>query len=227
MCCDLSGELRGMIMAEVLDASDQLAKVEVIRALLHELSPNKAMPIDLVKWVPIEQVEANLYNPNSVAKVEMNLLYVSIKHDGITQPIVTVRDELRRVWIIIDGFHRYFTVKTNQDIYDACHGLLPIVELDKSINDRMAATVRHNRARGKHSVQGMSGMVFEMLQNGWADAAICNELGMTAEELLRLKHITGFSKLFENSEYSKAWKAKSQLRIEREYKQAHPEEVLI
>ena len=174
-------------------------------------------PVDNVIRVPIEKVHANDYNPNSVATEEMRLLYTSILHDGYTQPVVTVYDKDQDLYIIIDGFHRYLTMKTNKDIYDRAKGLLPIVVLDKEINDRMASTVRHNRARGKHSVQGMSNMVFEMLQNGWSDADICNELGMEAEELLRLKHITGFSKLFKDAEYKKAWETKQQIIIRKKY----------
>lgn len=72
--------------------------------------------------------------------------------------------------------------------------------------------MRHNRARGKHSVEGMANMVFNMLDNGMKDNEICNELGMEPEELLRLKHITGFSKLFKDHEYRRAWESKSQIR---------------
>lgn len=123
---------------------------------------------------------------------------------------------------IVDGFHRYYTMLTNQDIYDRFLGLLPVVVLNKGINDRMASTVRHNRARGKHSVQGMSAMVFKMLDGGWADDAICNELGMSPEELLRLKHVTGFSKLFKDAEYQKAWVTKRQVMVGKEYRDSHP-----
>lgn len=168
-------------------------------------------PIDTVKWVKISEVEPNDYNPNSVATAEMRLLYTSIKHDGYTQPIVTIRDKQRKKYVIVDGFHRYFICKNNKDISDSTGGRVPIVVIDKDINDRMASTVRHNRARGKHSVQGMSNMVFNMLNNGWADKDVCNQLGMEAEELLRLKHITGFSKLFANAEYNKAWVTKNQI----------------
>lgn len=169
-------------------------------------------PISNVQWIPIEKVQANDYNPNSVAKVEMGLLYTSIKHDGYTQPVVTIYDKEHDKYIIVDGFHRYFICKTYKDISESTGGRLPCVVIDKDINDRMASTVRHNRARGKHSIAGMSTMVFKMLDNGWTDEAICNELGMEAEEVLRLKHITGFSKLFENTEYKKAWESKLQVR---------------
>ena len=145
----------------------------------------------------------------------MRLLYTSILHDGYTQPVVTVYDEESDKYIIIDGFHRYLTCRENQDISDRNSGTLPIVVLDKSMNDRMASTVRHNRARGKHSVTGMSSMVFSMLNEGWSDSDICNELGMETEELLRLKHVTGFSKLFEDTEYKKSWKTKYQIKLKK------------
>ena len=156
-------------------------------------------------------VEPNDYNPNSVAVKEMSLLYTSISHDGYTQPVVTIWDPKREKYIIVDGFHRYYTAKKHNDIADRNNGCLPIVVIDKDINERMAATVRHNRARGKHSIDGMSSMVFSMRKNGMSDADICNELGMEPEELLKLKHITGFSKLFEGREYGKAWESQKQM----------------
>ena len=199
-------------------ANEKLAFLEELKQFIHELSPNKAQPVDFVRWVDVEDVEPNDYNPNSVAGKEMDLLYTSILHDGYTQPVVTIWDDKIKKYCIIDGFHRYFTCKTNKDIRDRNNGKLPIVVLDKEINDRMASTVRHNRARGKHSVAGMSNMVFSMLDNGWGDAEICNELGMEPEELLRLKHITGFSKLFEDAEYKKAWMTKRQIQIKIEHR---------
>lgn len=201
---------------QALPDAQRLATIEDLRQQLHEISPLNSQPVDRIRWVPIEMVEPNDYNPNSVAKVELGLLYTSILHDGYTQPIVTIWDETLQKYVIIDGFHRYFTCQNNQDIRDRNHGRLPIVVLDKPINDRMASTVRHNRARGKHSIDGMSNMVFQMLENGWSEAAICAELGMEAEEVLRLKHITGFSKLFENMQYKKAWETKSQLKLRKE-----------
>lgn len=205
-------------MKEQIDAilaqyDDPLAGIEAIREYLHQLSPLKSQPVDRIRWVPVDKVKPNDYNPNSVAAAEMKLLYTSILHDGYTQPVVTIRDEANDCYVIVDGFHRYFTCKNNADIRDRNHGMLPIVVIDKEINDRMASTVRHNRARGKHSVFGMSSMVFSMLDNGWSDSAICNELGMEPEELVRLKHVTGFSKLFEDVEYKKAWTTKRQILI--------------
>ena len=201
----------------VTDLRDKVAKIEEIKALLHEISPHKDMPVDRVRWVPIEKVHANDYNPNSVAKNEMRLLYVSISHDGYTQPVVTVYDEAQDLYIIVDGFHRYTTMKLNKDLQEKTGGLLPVVVIEKSINDRMASTVRHNRARGKHSVSGMASMVFSMLENGWTDEAICAEIGVEADELIRLKHVTGFSKLFENTEYKKAWETKRQIQLRKQY----------
>lgn len=181
-------------------------------------------PVGDVRWVPIADVEANNYNPNAVADNEMQLLYTSISHDGYTQPVVTIYDEERNKYVIVDGFHRYSIMRRNKDIMETTDGMLPVVVIDKDINDRMASTVRHNRARGKHSVSGMGNMVFEMLDNGWTDEAICSELGMSADELVRLKHVTGFSKLFENVNYRKSWEMKQQLKFKKEYKDEHPEE---
>lgn len=202
---------------EELDDEAKATEFELVREMLHACHPIKSQPIDRVRWVDIDQVQANDYNPNSVAGKEMQLLYTSIKEDGYTQPVVTIEDKELGKYIIIDGFHRYFTAKTNKDILERNQGKLPIVVLNKNINERMASTVRHNRARGSHSVSGMSNMVFKMLDNGWADEAICNHLGMDAEELVRLKHITGFSKLFANAEYSKAWVKRNQIKLAKEH----------
>jgi len=196
---------------------EKIVFFEEIKELIHNNSPLKEQPVNRIKWVDVNKVSPNDYNPNSVAKKEMGLLYTSILHDGYTQPVVTIYDEVKDKYIIIDGFHRYFTCKSNKDILDRNKGRLPIVVLNKDINDRMASTVRHNRARGMHSVTGMSSMVFNMLENGWEDVDICNELGMSVEELVKLKHITGFSKLFEDKEYSKSWQTKNQLLLKKKY----------
>lgn len=188
-------------------------KINEERKVLHEECPIR-QPIDYVMWVPIEKVEPNEYNPNSVATVEMGLLYKSIKKDGYTQPVVTIYDEKRDKYVIVDGFHRYYVCKTKKDIFDRNMGRLPIVVINKNISERMAATVRHNRARGEHSIDGMSNLVFKMLEDGMSDADVCNELGMEPEEILKLKHLTGFSKLFKDTEYKKAWETKNQI-IER------------
>ena len=198
-------------------SSDKMAFLNDLNEFIHREISEVKQPINFVRWIPVEKVSPNDYNPNSVAKIEMGLLYKSIKHDGYTQPIVTIYDEESDKYVIVDGFHRYFTCKTNKDIYERNKGYLPCVVIEKDINERMAATVRHNRARGEHSVAGMGNMVFEMLENGWSETEICNHLGMEPEEILKLKHITGFSKLFENVEYKKSWETKNQIKLRKEY----------
>jgi len=194
------------------EADDKIEFLNELRTFISSLSPQKSQPVDRILWVPVDIVQANDYNPNSVASIEMELLYVSISHDGYTQPIVTVYDKELGKYIIVDGFHRYFIAKTKADISKRINGRIPIVVIDKGITERMASTIRHNRARGEHMVTGMSNLVFQMLDNGMSEAEICQELGMQPEEVLKLKHITGFSKLFENAEYSKAWMTKYQIR---------------
>jgi len=210
-------KLKNDIM-ELLSEEDKTTILNYLKEFIHSISDQKNNPVGLVRWVPVDMVQANDYNPNSVAGKEMQLLYTSIKNDGYTQPIVTIYDKNINKYIIIDGFHRYFIGKNNADILETTGGLLPIVVLEKNINDRMAATVRHNRARGTHSVSGMSNMVLEMLKNGWEDVNICNQLGMEPEELLRLKHITGFSKLFDSHDYSMSWETNGQAKRRKEYK---------
>ena len=192
--------------------------VEALRYWIHsELSANVAQPIDYVRWVNVDDVIANDYNPNSVAIKEMQLLHKSIQKDGYTQPVVVVWDEEKQKYVIVDGFHRTTIMKNYKDIQETTGRMLPVVVIDKDLNERKAATVRHNRARGTHSVVSMSDMVFSMLENGMDDAAIANELGMEAEEVVRLKHITGFSKLFADKEYSKAWETKHQILLRKKY----------
>ena len=207
-------------LKDALIGRTDLEKIEIlerVKSYITELHPLASQPVNNVRWVPIEKVCPNDYNPNSVATVEMRLLYVSIKNDGYTQPIVTVYDKDRDMYVIVDGFHRYFTCKSNPDIYERNKGRVPIVVIEKDINDRMASTVRHNRARGKHNVGGMASMVFDMLKQGWSDADICNNLGMEPEEIVRLKHITGFSKLFENAEFRRAWETEHQVKLRQQF----------
>jgi len=182
-----------------------------------ESKKNPHHPVSDVRWVPIEKVQANDYNPNRVAPRELRLLYTSIKEDGYTQPVVTVYDAEKDKYIIVDGFHRYYVMKSYQDIRESTGGLLAVVVIDKSPAERRASTVRHNRARGKHSVIGMGNLVFQMLDAGETDEEICRKLGLTVDELLRLKHTTGFSKLFENVEYQRAWESRRQIKLRKEY----------
>jgi hypothetical protein len=206
------------LISEALKGKDISQAIEVInelRAYIHELSPMKSEPCDFIKWVKVEQVSPNDYNPNSTAGKEMNLLYISIKEDGVTMPIVTIQD--KENYIIVDGFHRYFTCKTMEDLKERMNSYLPVTVINKSLEERIAATVRHNRARGTHSVQGMSSLVFKMLQEGVSDDQICNKLGLDATELVKLKHITGYSKLYEDVEYGKSWITDSQIREKKKY----------
>ena len=164
-------------------------------------------PVYDVRAVPIDQVTANDYNPNSVAPPEMALLETSIWEDGYTQPIVTYYDKENDMYIVVDGFHRYLTIKNSKRIYDRENGLIPVVVIDKEIQDRMASTIRHNRARGSHNIELMSTIVSELVEMGKGDRWICNHIGMSADELLRLKQITGVAGLFQNHEFSKSWTA--------------------
>ena len=207
------------------NAEDKIQFINELRTFIHKELSTIPQPVDLVQWVDIDKVQPNDYNPNSVAKVEMSLLYKSIKHDGYTQPIVTVYDSELDKYVIVDGFHRYFVAKQQKDIQELNHHRVPIVVIDKDINERMSATVRHNRARGAHSVAGMGNLVFKMLDNGMSDKQICDELGMEPEEVLKLKHITGFSKLFKDVEYNKAWQSKAQILLKKKYRESTSNQV--
>lgn len=160
-------------------------------------------PVYNVKAVPIEKVQANTYNPNHVAPPEMKLLYDSIKSDGYTMPVVTYYLPDVDKYEIVDGFHRYTIMLTHKDIYEREKGLLPVVVIDKPLTDRMASTVRHNRARGSHSIDLMVNIVAELKDAGMSDAWILKHLGMDAEELLRLKQVSGLAALFNDKEFSK------------------------
>jgi ParB-like chromosome segregation protein Spo0J len=163
-------------------------------------------PVYNVRAIPIEKIQANSYNPNSVAKPEMDLLYQSIKIDGYTMPIVCYYLKDQDKYEIVDGFHRYRTMLEHKDIYDRENGCLPVVVIDKDISNRMASTIRHNRARGSHSIELMTNIVAELVESGMSDAWIMKNIGMDAEELLRLKQISGLASLFKDKEFSKSWK---------------------
>lgn len=199
-------------------------EINALKTAINAFSDKKHNPVDNVIWVNYNMVEANDYNPNAVARREMRLLYTSIKHDGYTQPIVTIWDEQKQKYVIIDGFHRYASMVYNQDLRELNNSMVPIVVLDKDINDRMASTIRHNRARGKHSVDGMSNIVLKMLKNGWDDAEICNELGLETEELIRLKYVSGFAKLYEDKEFGQAWETTNQIMLRNEYEKQKGEQ---
>ena len=164
-------------------------------------------PVYNVIAVPIDKLEANDYNPNHVAKREMDLLYQSIKADGYTMPVVCFYDKDRDKYIIVDGFHRYTILLTKKDIFERENGMLPVSVIEKEISDRMASTIRHNRARGKHKIDAMSDIVIELKRRNWSDEKIGRELGMDADEVLRLTQITGLAEMFKDREFSEAWEA--------------------
>lgn len=155
--------------------------------------PEFKSPVYSVIAVPIEKIQANTYNPNHVAPPEMKLLYQSIKEDGYTMPIVCYYLEDEDKYEIVDGYHRYTVMLTHKDIYEREHGMLPVSVIDKPVEQRMASTIRHNRARGEHSIELMSNIVAELVESGMSDAWIMKNIGMDAEELLRLKQLTAFS----------------------------------
>lgn len=162
-------------------------------------------PVYNIISVPIEKIEPNTYNPNSVAPPELSLLYESIKEDGYTMPIVCYYDKSRDVYVIVDGFHRYRVMLEHQDIYDREEGKLPVSVINKSLDCRMASTIRHNRARGSHNVDLMSNIIKELHELGRSDAWISKHLGMDKDEILRLKQITGLAALFRDVEFGRAW----------------------
>lgn len=194
---------------QALPEDRRIEKLNEIRRRLHDVSLFKDEPVDCVLWVKSDKVQANDYNPNSVAPPEMRLLEQSIKADGYTQPIVVFPDPQEdRDYTVIDGFHRNRVGKECKVIRERVRGYLPVVEIRSSqadIKDRMAATIRHNRARGVHGVLPMVDIVAELIRNGWTDAEISKELGMDADEVLRFKQNSGMAELFKNHPYSRAW----------------------
>ena len=160
-------------------------------------------PVWNIKAIPIEMIDANSYNPNHVAPPEMRLLYESIKEDGYTMPVVVYPKPDGR-YEIVDGYHRYTVMLTHRDIYERENGLLPCSIIDKDVSNRMASTIRHNRARGSHSIELMMNIVGELKKAGMSDAWIMKEIGMDADELLRYKQLSGLAELFRDKEYSQS-----------------------
>ena len=161
-------------------------------------------PVYNVRAVPLEKIRANAYNPNSVAPPEMKLLEISIWEDGYTMPVVCYYLPDEDIYEIVDGFHRYTVLKTSKRIFEREGGKLPVVVIDKDVNNRMASTIRHNRARGTHSIDLMTNIVAELVQSGMSDAWILKHIGMDIDELLRLKQISGLAALFKDREFSNA-----------------------
>jgi ParB-like chromosome segregation protein Spo0J len=205
--------LKEKIMNEFEDILGKIAicdpklRVEIfneIREKLFEKSIFKD-PVTNVQWVKAERIEGNNYNPNKVAPPEMKLLELSIDFDGYTQPIVCYYDDEKEKYIVVDGFHRCRVGKESKSIREKIKGYLPIVVIDKPLDQRMASTIRHNRARGKHGVLPMSKVVADLSDSGWDDKRIAKELGMEPDEVLRLKQRTGIKGLFKDREFSKSW----------------------
>lgn len=194
-------------LAKFTTVEDRVREVNAIRRTVHQMSPMRHHPVDLIEWVPGDTVEANDYNPNSVAPPEMELLHVSIQADGYTQPIVThAGEDAGRV--VVDGFHRNRVGKEYEDVAATLHGFLPVVQIRDDAtgrDNRMASTIRHNRARGKHSVVGMTDIVLELKRRGWTDNKVSKELGMDPDEVLRLTQIGGLADAFADRDFSMAW----------------------
>jgi len=191
---------------ELMSIDEQIDAINEIKVALHEISPMRNEPVDCVLWVKNETVRANDYNPNSVAPPEMELLRQSIMEDGYTQPIVSFKENEHIT--VIDGFHRNRVGKEVEDVKKRVYGRLPVVNINEwkqGKSDRMASTIRHNRARGSHSIELMSTIVSELVEMGKGDTWICKHVGMSIDELLRMKQITGLASLFKDSEFSKAW----------------------
>jgi ParB-like chromosome segregation protein Spo0J len=191
-----------------LNESDQIDFINSLKLKLHEISPFKNEPVDCVIWVKGESVKANDYNPNKVAPPEMELLKVSVLADGFTQPIVTFPEAEQ--YTVIDGFHRNRVGKEDLEVKARIKGYLPITIIrpcQEDKGDRIASTIRHNRARGKHQIQGMSAIVLELKRRNWSDSKIAKNLGMDADEILRLCQISGLKEMFANQEFSLSWES--------------------
>lgn len=209
----ITSEIVGRVNACIDDLSelsvdDKISAINAIKMKLHSLSPMNNEPVDCVLWVKAEGVTANDYNPNSVAPPEMELLRVSISEDGYTQPIVTYKEESGR--IVIDGFHRTRVGKECREVSERINGYLPVVTINEGRTDRgdrIASTIRHNRARGKHRITAMSDIVVELKRRNWNDQKIAKNLGMDPDEVLRLSQISGLAEMFADKEFSEAWEA--------------------
>ena len=202
--------IKDLPLAEMIEA------INSARLMIHEVSPFKKEPVDCVVWVPSDSVHANDYNPNSVAPPEMELLKLSILNDGYTQPVVSFREGGPESYEVVDGFHRNRVCKECPEVTARVHGYLPLVVINDERSektDRMASTIRHNRARGKHAVGSMSDIVIDLKRRNWSDQKIGRELGMDPDEVLRLSQISGLAEMFEDRKFSEAWEAVDPLAI--------------
>lgn len=183
---------------------DKVNALNSIRMALHKNSPFASEPCDCVIWEKQDNVQANEYNPNHVAGPEMKLLYQSVKLDGYTMPIVAY-DKKDGNYEIVDGFHRNRVGREHADIKERIHGYLPLSVIDKTEDERIGSTIRHNRARGTHEIRPMSDIVLDLTREGWSDEEICSKLGMELDEVIRLRQITGLKDAFAKHEFSKSW----------------------
>ncbi|PDP92025.1 IbrB-like domain-containing protein [Enterobacter cloacae] len=193
-----------------LPEDKRIEAINAFRQAIHENSPFREQPVDCVLWIKQDEITANDYNPNNVAPPEKRLLCKSLEMDGFTQPIVVTESEARH-YEIVDGFHRHEIGSNRAVLKRQLKGYLPVTCLRKERQkkfDRIAATIRHNRARGRHQINAMSDIVRELVQLGWDDKRISQELGMDSDEVLRLKQINGLLELFADRRYSEAWTVK-------------------
>lgn len=191
---------------EQMPFDEKIQAINQVKQRLKQASPFCENPVECVQWVKADSVIANDYNPNSVAPPEMELLHTSIQEDGYTQPIVVWQHD--GIFEVVDGFHRNRVGKEYADIRERIHGYLPVVVINndrEDKGDRIASTIRHNRARGKHRVDAMSDIVIELKRRNWSDKKIAKELGMDADEVLRLTQITGLAEMFADKDFSQAW----------------------
>lgn len=194
-----------------MDIDERIESINYIKQRLKEVSPFNYEPVECVKWVKQELVQQNDYNPNVVAPPEMELLHTSIQEDGYTQPIVVWENDGK--YEVVDGFHRNRVGKEYEDIRTRVKGYLPVVIINenrKDRGDRIASTIRHNRARGKHTIDGMSQIVIDLKRRNWNDKRISKELGLDQDEILRLSQVYGLSEMFEDDDFSEAWEVNEQ-----------------
>jgi ParB-like chromosome segregation protein Spo0J len=194
-----------------LELDEKISAINEVKKELHKISPFKSEPVDCVLWIKNEFIYANDYNPNSVAPPEMKLLHISISEDGYTQPIVSMIDENGNREVV-DGFHRHRVGKEYDDVRYRVFSYLPVVAINENRtdkSDRIASTIRHNRARGKHKVTAMSDIVLELKKRNWSDEKIGKNLGMDPDEVLRLTQISGLAEMFADKEFSMSWEVES------------------
>ena len=191
---------------EKLSIDDKVKELNELKKEIKKISPFTKEPVDCVIWVKSDEVVANEYNPNHVAPPEMELLHTSIKEDGYTQPIVVYQHDGK--YEVVDGFHRNRVGKEYKDINERIKGYLPVVVINEDVSDkgqRIASTIRHNRARGKHQVEAMSDIVLDLRKRNWSNEKIAKKLGMDADEVLRLAQITGLAEMFADKDFNEAW----------------------